>query len=317
MPTEYDAQILKLRLPEQDELKNAAERCSADPGALNSIGRAVGHQVRIERKDDPRFIALYTVRQANPPADLSDPSRKHAIRTGQAGRGRLGTTGEMEAVVHATVVDTAPLPGEPGGIRFFEVAEDDGKQAYLIVIAPHGGEIEEHTDEEAEQVRKELVSTAYPASAWTCRGYGDGLKGAFDRWHITSTDLHPASFPLLQSLVARRFCHGVAFHGFSKQPGEADVYVGGGASRYLKREIKNALDALNLPMEVKISTTTDNPKFQGFSPDNLINRLAAQGIHIEQSAEARSFGEDIARAIATVYRSGWKRLLCAWMTFLR
>ena len=45
MPTEYDAQILKLRLPEQDEL-NDAERCSADPAALNSIGRTVGHQAQ-------------------------------------------------------------------------------------------------------------------------------------------------------------------------------------------------------------------------------------------------------------------------------
>ena len=58
VPTEYDAQILKLRLPEQDALKNDAERCSADPVVLNSIGRAVGHQVRIKRKDDPRFFAL-------------------------------------------------------------------------------------------------------------------------------------------------------------------------------------------------------------------------------------------------------------------
>ena len=34
MPIEYDAQILKLRLPEQDQLKNDAECCSADPAAL-------------------------------------------------------------------------------------------------------------------------------------------------------------------------------------------------------------------------------------------------------------------------------------------
>ena len=61
MPTEYEAQILKLDLPEQDALKNDAERCSADPAMLQSIGRAVGHQVRIKRADNPRFFALYTV----------------------------------------------------------------------------------------------------------------------------------------------------------------------------------------------------------------------------------------------------------------
>jgi hypothetical protein len=70
MPTEYDVQMLKLRLPEQSALKNDAERGSADPVVLNSLGRAVGHQVRITQKDKPRFIALYTVKQANPPADL-------------------------------------------------------------------------------------------------------------------------------------------------------------------------------------------------------------------------------------------------------
>jgi hypothetical protein len=104
--TEYDAQILKLRLPEQDALKNYAERCSADPVVLNSIGRAVGHQVRIKRKDDPLFFALYTVKQPNPPADLRDPSRANVVHTGQAGRERLGTPAEMKVVVHATVVDS-------------------------------------------------------------------------------------------------------------------------------------------------------------------------------------------------------------------
>jgi hypothetical protein len=49
MPIEYNARILKLELPEQDTLKNDAERCSADAGMLQSIGRDVGHQVRIKR----------------------------------------------------------------------------------------------------------------------------------------------------------------------------------------------------------------------------------------------------------------------------
>jgi phage replication-related protein YjqB (UPF0714/DUF867 family) len=314
MPTKYDAQILKLRLPEQDSLKNEAERCSADPVMLNSLGRAVGHQVRIRRKDVPGFFAVYTVKEANPPADSHRPN---VIRTGQAGRERLGATLEMEAVVQATVVDAAPLPGEPSGVRFFEVAVDNGKQAYLIAIAPHGGAIEEHTDEEAEHVRHELVSKGYPASAWTCRGYGDELKAAFDRWHITSTDLHPASFPLLQRFITRNFCYGLAFHGFSKRPGEADIYIGGRASNSLKTVIKDTLDALNLPMNVRIATTADDPKFQGSSADNIINRLAGQGVHIEQSAQARRFSQEIANAIVTVYRSRWRMMLCAWMQLLR
>jgi hypothetical protein len=68
MPTEYAAQILQL-LPEQDDLKNESERCSADPVTLESIGRSIGQQVRIRRRDDSRFVALYTIKEANPEAD--------------------------------------------------------------------------------------------------------------------------------------------------------------------------------------------------------------------------------------------------------
>ena len=130
----YNARILKLRLPEQDSLKDAAERCSADPVSLASIGRAVGQQVRIKRNDD--FVAAYTVNQPNP----DDPSPADVVRTGLAGRERLGTSDEMDqATVEAAVVDAAPTTGA----RFFEAAKDTGGQSYFVVIAPHGGLIEQ------------------------------------------------------------------------------------------------------------------------------------------------------------------------------
>src|SRR5262245_39245725 len=86
----YHARILKLRLPEQDSLKDAAEHCSADPASLASIGRAVSQQVRIKRTDG--FVAAYTVSEPNP----DDHSLADVVRTGLAGRERLGTTDEME-----------------------------------------------------------------------------------------------------------------------------------------------------------------------------------------------------------------------------
>ena len=133
------------------------------------------------------------------------------------------------------MVDAEP---PSNGVRFFEVAEDDRTQTYFIAIAPHGGDIEEHTDDEAEHLGRELASSGYPASTWICEGFGDRLMGAFDRLHITSTDLNPASFPLLNGIATRRFCYGVAFHGFSKRPEDADLYIGGGASDTLKRAIR-------------------------------------------------------------------------------
>lgn len=242
----YDARILKLRLPEQDSLRNEAERCSADSASLASIGRAVGQQVRIRRTDVDRFIAVYTVSQPNP----DDPSRADVVRTGLTGRERLGTDGELDrAVVEARVVDAAPA-----GIRFFEEAEDTANQSYFVVIAPHGGKIEEPTDEQATEVLSQLQTAGFPASLWVCKGFGDDTKGAFDRWHITSTDIHPASFPLLGSLMSRQFLYGVAFHGFARQEGEADIYIGGAAPLRLKAAVQRALNRLRLPLKVKIST---------------------------------------------------------------
>ena len=301
MPTEFTARILKLQLPEQDELKNASERCSANPAMLNSIGRAIGEQVRIIRRDSPNFVAVFTAKQANPDADLGDPQLATVVRMGQTGRERLGKAEEMEAIVQGKVVDDAP---EPGRASFFELADGEREQAYFIAIAPHGGGIEPHTDEQAQHARSELNAVGVPASFWLCKGEGDRDQGAFDRWHITSEDIQPACFPLLEPLASRNFCYGVAFHGFDRNEDEADVYIGGGAALPLKRAVEKALTDLNLSIQVKISTCGDKPKFQGFSPENIINRLATSGIQLEQSRTAREqFGREIASAVAKVFAS--------------
>jgi phage replication-related protein YjqB (UPF0714/DUF867 family) len=306
MQTEYAARILKLRLPEQDALKNAPERCSADPVMLESIGRCIGQQVRIRRRDDPRFVALFTAKQANPDAG----GGPDIIRAGLTGRERLGTAEEMPAIVQAQVVDPAP---QCDGVSFFEVAHDDGKQAYFIAIAPHGGEIETHTDEQAELAVRELTTACFPASLWLCKGAGDKDKGAFDRWHITADDLQPACFPLLAQVMSRTFCYGIAFHGFDREKGEADVYIGGAASQSLKLTIERALNDLYLPIKIKISTRYDDPKFQGFSPENIINRLTTRGIQLEQSIEARKYYREIACAVAKVFALRLRFLFCVFI----
>ena len=70
-------------------------------------------------------------------------------------------------------------------------------------------------------------------------------------------------FPLLARIAARRFCYGVAFHGFAKEAGNADIYIGGGASDSVKQAVRGALDRARLPLQIKITTATDDPKFQG------------------------------------------------------
>ena len=116
-----------------------------------------------------------------------------------------------------------------------ERLDDDGSQTHLIAIAPHGGDIEEHTDEQAERVAERLGPQL--ASAWRGKGWRpDG--GAFVRWHITSTDINPVCFPLLNSVMSRRFAHAVAFHGFDDEPG---VLIGGTAPAEVKERLRQAI----------------------------------------------------------------------------
>jgi phage replication-related protein YjqB (UPF0714/DUF867 family) len=286
----FDASIKRVR-SSQEDLKRHREHCSADPQRLAAIGRAVGHQVRITRTRDD--YGLYTVSEAHPenPDDV--------VRMGPAGRRRLGTSGEFAAVVdsrvpHPTISeDRAEAEGE-----FIERLRDDGRQSRLIAIAPHGGDIELHTDQQAERVRSRLGVGA--ASAWRCKGW-NGDRGAFERWHITSTDINEASFPRLESVISRGFTYAVAFHGFD----EAGILIGGTAPDPLKLEIQSALECAT-PSRIEVRIARPNEGFGGDDPCNIVNRLSAgggNGIQIEQCPQAREdHWRSIADAVAEVYR---------------
>ena len=88
--------------------------------------------------------------------------------------------------------------------------------------------------------------------------------------------------------------------GFHNSLAKPMSIIGGGAAEYLKKAVKKALESLGLPIKIKIAAASDNPKFQGYSSDNIVNRLAVQGIHIEQFREAREHSKDIAKAVASV-----------------
>jgi hypothetical protein len=96
-PTEYAARILKLRLPEQDALKNEPD--------VAWLTRVCWHRTLCpptgsnQTKGRSWFLcSLYTVKEANPDTDLSD-GRAYVVRAGQAGRERLGTSAEIETAV--------------------------------------------------------------------------------------------------------------------------------------------------------------------------------------------------------------------------
>ena len=216
---------IRMALSSQKDLIARREHCSVDGRLLGSVAAALGQQIRIRRTATE--YALFTVSECR---KEDDPG---VVRLGLGGRRRLGTDDPFDGAVvlpaaHPTMSDRdAEATGE-----LVERLDDDGEQRELIVIAPHGGDIERHTDEQAERVTSRLG--AYKVSLWRCKGWKqrreDGSGGAFDCWHITSTDIDPASFPGLGSVADRGFVHAVAFHGF-EQP---EILIGGTAPTALK-----------------------------------------------------------------------------------
>jgi phage replication-related protein YjqB (UPF0714/DUF867 family) len=288
----YHASIKKA-LPEQDDLERRKEHCSADREKLETAGRLLGHQVRIKRKNDDKEYGLYTVsevRQENP---------DNVVRMGQGGLGRLGN-GEFAATLDSQVPhpDLSVSQAEDQG-EFVERLDDNGWHNGLIAIAPHGGKIEPHTDEQAEHVWSRLEGKG--VSAWRCKGWHP--RGAFEHWHITSTDIHEASFPLLNSVISRGFRYAVAFHGFN-DPNKPDILVGGLAPDALKEEVKQAIQRA-VGSEITVEITTPDDKFGGDDKRNIVNRLTAggaNGVQIEQKEEPREkHGPAIAEAVADVY----------------
>jgi len=174
---------------------------------------------------------------------------------------------------------------------------DDGGQNRLVVLAPHGGFIESKTDQQAERLFAALGTGN--VSAWRCKGFAP--EGALRRFHITSSDLHDSSFPLLATIAPRNFLHAVAFHGFTAD----GVLIGGGAPPFIKETIAQALEDV-LAGEVPVRIADDSDGFDGDNPCNIVNRLTAGGkggVQIEQSRVARDkYWKVIADAVAGVYR---------------
>jgi phage replication-related protein YjqB (UPF0714/DUF867 family) len=311
----FDAAVRQAVEAEQQDLIDHSEHCSADPEALAGIGRALGHQVRVRPDADQSVFALYTVSQTR------DEAPDAIVRMGRGGRERLGAGETFAAVVDSVV----PRPGlsDDDAQRLHEFVErlsDNGTHRGLIAIAPHGGDIERHTDTQAERVAERLAE--YGVSAWRCKGFGPDGGGASRLLHITSTDIHEASFPALGSVIGRGFRYAVAFHGFR----EEEVLVGGAAPFRLRAEIACAIENALSGSGIQVRIAGPDDVSGGDSPRNIVNRLTASkrgGVHIEQSLQARTdHALDIANAVAEVFagRLGrpryrgprWSRLRC-WL----
>jgi phage replication-related protein YjqB (UPF0714/DUF867 family) len=301
--TSYTAQFK----PDKDRFvaPHHREHCLANSNQIDMIGLNPYQQVRIERPTaSGTTLALYTIINTHEeePNDVYIDYKNPNDLEDRLDFDLSNNIGEFPGNLNAQVT-AADLTVSQARCNneFIEQLDDNGHHRGLIVIAPHGGDIEPYTDEQAEHVGKQLSSEC--VSVWVCKGFKRG-GGAFDRWHITSTDISEESFPKLKTVFGRRFEYAIAFHGYSKDNQDPDsICIGGCMPDPLKKEIKKAI--VYAVSGSGIIVATDGPgcpdNFNGNNLNNIVNRLGTIGIQIEQSEEARKcYGIQIADAVANV-----------------
>lgn len=269
-------------------LREGPEYCAVDSATLREICADVGDQIRAGAAvDDAKYeSALYTV--------VDDGTSRDTIAMGKAGLDRLGLKKDSPGFgrSYAPSHDYETRAEADRNDEYVEILVDDGQQSELVACAVHGGWIEYRTDKQAE-----YVAEALDVTEWSCVGYNSG-GGAYERWHITSTDISRHSFPGLDSIAERQFTHAVSFHGFS----EDGIRIGGGAPDSLKRDVRDEInDATGGRYDVSLAPDGD---YDGDSPDNFVNWLTAdgRGVQIEQGWDARTDDwETIAAAVSRVY----------------
>ena len=290
--TEID--VLKAKTA-QTYLIGHGERISMDPDLADAYGIVEGQQVRIAVKSDTSKYGMYTVY-----AFYEDGNDNDDVRMALDGRQRLDESDAFDGYLEATAVTTgvseATLQSNNDYGCFLD--ETDSVHTGLVATAPHGGVIESYTDEQAERVYSQLSGASKDVSAWRCKGFQSAI-GAFDAWHITSTEISRDSFPLLDSIGDRGFEYAVSFHGYSG----SDILVGGAAPSALKESVADAIqEAVGEAYTVQVVSSGE---YAGTSAANFVNWLTDGGdggVQIEQPYGARSgYWQDIADAVADVF----------------
>lgn len=267
-----------VRMKETDDI-GSAERCRLPQSTMDALGVQADQQVRLVYDGE---AAVFTVA-------LSDDTFGYINNNG---RERLrAKSGSFRVAVSADVIDSNLDEEQAKAEGGFIERTTESEQSELAVLAPHGGYIEWGTDTQAERMTAQLDATKWCSSGWSPGG------GAFRRWHITSTAIHPDSFPALQDISDREFDHAVAFHGWS----ESHVGIGGAAPTWLRRDVR---DAISEVVDCDVRLATDGSR-AGDSPENIVNWITASGsdgVQIEQPWAVRDERRNtVADAVADVF----------------
>ncbi|WP_168170942.1 poly-gamma-glutamate hydrolase family protein [Natronorubrum daqingense] len=281
---------------------------TASSDALNDAGRMTGEQVRVRRGDDE--YAVYTVRRAEDDTDRGafanelararldlenveweDIGDCRVICPRPEGGAPINDEDEIEVELDPAVVDTeASVEEAKEQDEYVEVVNATGANA--IVLSPHGGDVQPHTDEQAETVVDDLDGEV---AHWGTRGYRDG-GGAFVRWYVPSYNMAEASYPGLAEVSEDEYEYAIAFHGTC----DPVIQVGGQAPESFRIEIRDAINEVLEDAEYEAVLGTGEYRVDG--DQTLANRLATRcGIWIGQDEESRErYGTEIAQAVADV-----------------
>lgn len=291
--TNQEVDVLKAKTEMLAFLTN--ENCTIDDELRTNLGLAVGQQFLLTVKSNSSKYGLVTIH-----SDYEDGNDNDDLRMALAGRQRFDQTDTFDAYasvwtpVHGQSETWLDSNDEMGEFK----EETSSSQTDLVIMAPHGGVIESYTDDIAKRFYDSITGTYNKnASLWYCLGFQDAI-GAFDAWHITSTDLSEATFPFLGDLSGRTYDHALTVHGYSG----GDVLVGGGASTAFKEDVKDALDAISWSYTVTVVGSGDD--YGGTAPANIANRYSSSGVQLELPfAARRDHWQAIADALTGLYRT--------------
>lgn len=271
------------------------ENCTIDDELRTALGLAVGDQFLLTVKDATSRYGLVTIH-----SDYEDGSDNDDIRMRLSGRQRFNESDSFDAYADAWTAlqgKTDSWLNDNDEMGEFK-EETSSTQTDMIVMAPHGGMIENYTDELAKRVYDGLTGTySKDASLWYCIGHQDAI-GAFDAWHITSTDINENNFGYLDDLSGRTYDYALTIHGY----GGSEVLVGGGASTTFKNSVKSALD--NISWSYTVTVVGEGDEYGGTHVDNIVNRYSSGGVQLEiPYAARRDYWQDIADELVDLYRT--------------
>ncbi len=242
-----------------------------------------------------------------------------------------GSTCEVWALASEKVYDKVartwesylPPVSQGSSGHFKEQIWPPGNQEIALLV-PHGENIELCTSNLISPFVRELGKCYQAApTIWECLGaWGGG--GAYDRWHVTSTEIDPRSFPGLTQLLnvttlsmgKGKFRYAIALHGFAENIN--GVIIGGRATTAEKIAVRDHIAAAGVRAAYAIvEVGNDTPVKTGYpwsgisdqyildrggrDPGNIVNRLSLQGgIQLELSLSIRqNYAAEVAQGLAS------------------